>query len=161
MRKLILILLLFPFIFAGTWDHRIVKTKPNGNVIVEFTRSPSGDVRVVTFSHFIGDGSDQIARKKWNLEVKWSTLNNFDIGEDSHEILVKLITAIRNNPTLKVQQAVTWYDTNYPNSVYDGTKLLLKMQNYLGRELGFEPTWDQFVTYVIDNKFAEVDSYVP
>ena len=161
MRKLILILLLFPFIFAGTWDHRIVKTKPNGNVIVEFTRSPTGDVVNVTFSRVVGDGTEQLARKKWNLEAAWSTLNNFDIGEDSHEILVKLITAIRNNPTLKVQQAVTWYDTNYPNSVYNGTKLLLKMQNYLGRELGFEPTWDQFVTYVIDNKFAEVDSYVP
>ena len=160
MRKLILILLLFPFIFAGTWSHRVVKTKPNGNVIVEFTRD-TGEVVNVTFSRVIGDGTEQLARKKWNLEAIWSTLNNFDIGEDSHEILIKLITAIRNNPTLKAQQAVTWYDTNYPNAVYDGTKLLLKMQNYLGRELGFEPTWDQFKTYVINTKFAEVDSYEP
>ena len=71
---LLLIFSLSPCFAAGTWDHRIVKVKPNGNVIVEFTRD-TGEVVNVTFSRVIGDGSEQLARKKWNLEVGWSMLN--------------------------------------------------------------------------------------
>jgi len=164
MKNLILILLLFPFIFAGTWSHRVVKTKPSGNVIVEFTRSPTGEVVNVTFSRVVGDGTEQLERKKWNLEVNWSALNNFDMGNDggqAKEILWLLVKAIRNNPSLTITQATTWYDTNYPDGLYNGVQLLLKFRTWIENEFGVEPTWDQFKTYVIDNKFAEVDSYVP
>ena len=164
MRKLILILALFPFIFAGTWSHRVVKTKPNGNVIVEFTRSPTGEVVNVTFSRVIGDGTEQLARKKWNLEVKWSALNNFDMGNDggqAREILWLLVKAIRNNPDLTLNNAVKWYDQNYPEGLYSGIQLLRKFRQWIENEFGVEPTWDQFKTYVINTKFAEVDSYVP
>jgi len=164
MRKLILILALFPFIFAGTWSHRVVKTKPNGNVIVEFTRSPTGDIVNVTFSRVIGDGTEQLARKKWNLEVNWSALNNFDMGNDggqAKEILWLLVKAIRNNPGLTLAQATGWYDTNYPDGLYNGIQLLKKFRNWIESEFGVEPDWDQFKTYVINTKFAEVDSYVP
>jgi len=163
MRKLILILLLFPFIFAGTWSHRVVKTKPNGNVIVEFTRD-TGEVVNVTFSRVIGNGTEQLARKKWNLEVNWSALNNFDMGNDggqAKEILWLLVKAIRNNPNLTIQQATGWYDTNYPDGLYDGIQLLRKFRQWIESEFGVEPDWDQFKTYVINTKFAEVDSYVP
>jgi len=164
MKNLILILLLFPFIFAGTWSHRVVKTKPSGNVIVEFTRSPTGEVVNVTFSRVVGDGTEQLERKKWNLEVNWSALNNFDMGNDggqAKEILWLLVKAIRNNPSLTITQATTWYDTNYPDGLYNGVQLLLKFRTWIENEFGVEPTWDQFKTYVIDNKFAEVDAYVP
>ena len=164
MRKLILILLLFPFIFAGTWDHRIVKTKPNGNVIVEFTRSPTGDVNNTTFSRIIGNGSEQLARKKWNLEANWSALNNFDMGNDggqAREILWLLVKAIRNNPNLTIEQATGWYDSNYPEGLYSGIQLLKKFRTWIESEFGAEPTWDQFKTYVINNIFGEVDTYVP
>ena len=102
------ILLVPSLLYAGTWSHRVVKTKTNGNVIVEFTRSPTGDIRCVTFSHIIGDGSAQLNLKKWNLEANWSALNNFDMGNDggqAREILWKLVTAIRNNPSLSITQA--------------------------------------------------------
>ena len=164
MKKLFLMLLIFPFIFAGTWSHRVVKTKHDGGVIVEFTRSPTGDVVNVTFSRIIGDGSAQLNLKKWNLEARWSVLNDFDLGDEggeSKEVLWKLVKAIRNNPALTTTQATSWYDTNYPDGLYNGTQLLLRMRRWIERETGYVPTWDQFKTYVINNKFGEVDSYVP
>jgi len=160
-----LICLLIPsFVYSGTWSHRVVKTKTDGSVIVEFTRSPTGDVDNTTFSRIIGNGSEQLARKKWNLEVNWSALNNFDMGNDggqAREILWLLVKAIRNNPNLTLAQATGWYDTNYPDGLYNGIQLLRKFRTWIENEFGVEPTWDQFKTYVIDNKFAEVDSYVP
>jgi len=160
-----LICLLIPSLaFGGTWSHRVVKTKTDGSVIVEFTRSPTGDVNNTTFSRIIGDGSEQLARKKWNLEARWSQLNNFDMGNDggqAREILWLLVKAIRNNPGLTIEQATTWYDTNYPDGLYNGIQLLRKFRQWIEHEFGVEPTWDQFKTYVINTKFAEVDSYVP
>ena len=110
-----LICLLIPsFASGGTWDHRIVKVKYDIHVngmysgIVEFIRSPSGDVRNVTFTDFLGADIDaRIARKKWNLEANWSVLNNFDMGNDggqAKEILWILVTSIRNNPSLTITQ---------------------------------------------------------
>jgi len=164
MAKYLIIFLLIPFIWCGTWSHRVVKTKADGSVIVAFTRSPTGDVRDVTFSRIIGDGSEQLARKKWNLEAKWSQLNNFDMGNDggqAKEILWLLVKAIRNNPNLTLAQATGWYDTNYPDGLYNGIQLLRKFRQWIENEFGVEPDWDQFKTYVINTKFAEVDSYVP
>ena len=149
--------------YAGTWSVRIVKLVGDG-AMVEFTRNPTGDVVVVTFSTIIGDGTEQINRKKWNLEAAWSKLNNFDLGDEggeSSEILWTLVTAIRNNPNLTITQAVNWYDTNYPNSLYRGIQLLKKMREWIEDEYGSEPDWDQFKTYVINNTFQQVDSYVP
>ena len=91
-------------------------------------------------------------------------LNNFDMGNDggqAKEILWILVTSIRNNPGLTIEQATTWYDTNYPDGLYNGVQLLLKFRTWIENEFGVTPTWDQFKTYVINNKFAEVDVYVP
>jgi hypothetical protein len=156
------ILFLTSAAWAGTWSHRIVKTLNDGSVIVEFTRSPSGDVRVVHFSRVIGDGTGQLNRKKWNLEADWSALNNFDMGNDggqAREILWLLVKAIRNNPNLTIEQAITWYDTNYPDGLYSGVQLLTKFRSWIADQYGVEPTWDQCKVYVINNIFGEVDSY--
>jgi len=166
-RRLILMccfILVPSLLFAGTWSHRIVKTKNDGAVIVEFTRSPTNEIRCVTFSRIIGNGLEQLNRKKWNLEVNWSDLNRFDLGDEggeSKEILWKLVKAIRNNPSLTITQATSWYDTNYPDGLYNGTQLLLRMRRWLTNEIGFQPTWDQFKTYVQNHTFGEVDIYVP
>ena len=161
-RMTVLLILLLPMsaFAAGTWDHRIVKIKPNGNMIVEFTRN-TGEVMNVTFSRVIGDGSEQLARKKWNLEVGWSMLNRFDLGENSKDILIMLIKAVRNNPGLTVTQATTWYDTNYPDAPWKGIQLLKRMQAKIEEETGVVCTWDQFKTYVINHLFEGVDNYVP
>ena len=165
MRKLILILALFPFIFAGTWDHEIIKTKRDNSTIVKFTRN-TGESRDCTFANppEVEPLIDRIARKKWNLEVNWSALNNFDMGNDggqAKEILWLLVKAIRNNPNLTLAQATGWYDTNYPDGLYNGIQLLRKFRQWIEHEFGVEPDWDQFKTYVINTKFAEVDSYEP
>jgi hypothetical protein len=165
MIKLIVInlILLFPvFVFAaGTWNHRQVKTLNDGSVLVEFTRQTTGEVRITHFSRVIGDGSDQLNRKKWNLEVAWSLLNSFDLGENSKEILIKLIKTIRNNPNLTVNQVTTWYDTNYSDAMWKGTELLKRMQAKVEEETGVTVTWVQFKTYVINYIFEGVDNYVP
>ena len=162
-RMVVLLIFLFPMsVFAaGTWSHRIVKIKPNGNVIVAFTRDITNETIDVTFSRVIGDGSEQLARKKWNLEIGWSRLNQFDLGENSKEILIKLIKAIRTIPALTVTQATTWYDTNYPDAMWKGTELLKRMQAKIEEETGVVCTWDQFKTYVINHLFEGVDNYVP
>ena len=112
----------------------------------------------------MGDGTEQLARKKWNLEASWSQLNNFDLGGDggeAREVLWTLVAAIRNNPALTIGQATTWYDNNYPDGLYSGVQLLKKFRNWIEDEYGVEPTWDQFKTYVINNTFKGVDNYVP
>jgi hypothetical protein len=96
-------------------------------------------------------------RKTANLNLKRSPLNQFDLGEDSKEILLLLIQAIRANPNLTVAQAINWYDTNYPNALYRGTQLLLKMREWIESEFGATPTWAQFKTYVINNLFVGLD----
>lgn len=146
---------------AGTWNHRQVKALNDGSILVEFTRQTTGEVRVTHFSRVIGDGSDQLNLKKWNLEVAWSVLNGFDLGENSREILVKLIKAVRNTPALTITQATTWYDTNYPDAMWKGTELLKRMQTKLEEETGSTVTWAQFKTYVINHIFEGVDNYVP
>jgi len=142
----------------------VVKTKPNGSVIVEFTRDPTGEIRNVTFSRIIGDGSEQLARKKWNLEVAYSQLMTFcaDKGFDEcDEIVVKLIKAVRQTPGLTVNQATTWYDANYPDSPWKGIKLLEALQRKVEEQTGVTVTWAQFKTYVINNIFEGIDEYTP
>lgn len=169
MKQLIMAILFFIGIltgiaYSGTWTHRVAKTMADGSVIVEFARSPTSDIINVTFLRVIGNGSSQVDRKKWNLEARWSDLNRFDMGEDGGQakrILWLLVKSIRNNPGLTITQATNWYDTNYPDGLYNGIQLLKKFRNFIENEYGVEPTWDQFKTYVINNKFREVDTYVP
>jgi hypothetical protein len=146
----------------ATWTHeikRIAGTSRGYDVTVEFTRDGTGDIRTCTF-HF--DHYDQVAnvgparfaKKKNRYELRWSVLNDFDLGDEggeSKELLRTLIVAIRNNPDLTVAQAVTWYDNNYPNALYRGEQLFQKMREWLENEIGYTPTWDQFKTYVINN----------
>jgi len=149
---------------AGTWQHRVVKTKPNGTWIVAFTRDTTGEVRDVHFSRKIDDGSDQLNRKKWNLEVAYSQLMSFcqDKGFDEcDEILVKLIKAIRQNPNLTVAQATTWYDANYPDSPWKGLSLLNALQRKVEQQTGQTVSWTQFKTYVQNNIFEGIDEYTP
>lgn len=165
MKHLILILLI-PFIFAGTWSETFIKTKFNGDTIYNFTRNPTGESIDVTFSNPPGVEliASRIARKKWNLEVDWSVLNRFDLGDEdgeSKEVLWILVTSIRNNPSLTLTQATNWYNANYPNGLYNGTQLLLRMRRWIERETGYMPTWNQFKIYVQTHTFSEVDIYVP
>jgi hypothetical protein len=151
----------------ATWSHEIKRqtTVRNGfDVLVVFVRSGTGDVRQTTF-HFdteaqiTSEGPARLANKKTRLELRWSALNNFDLGDggEAKEIMIKLIKAIRNNPNLTIAQVTSWYDTNYPEGLYNGLQLILKIQKWLTKELGFEPTWDQFKTYVTNNVFEGVD----
>ena len=161
MKKALFILLLVPSLCfgAGTWNHRIVKQYADGSVRVEFTRQGTGEVTVVHFSRVIGDGTEQLVRKKFNLELRYSALNRWGLGEDSREILIKLIKAIRTNPDLTLQQCVTWYDNNYPDALFKGDKLISRAVTFLENELGFVPTWEQFKTYVTNHYFEGVDEY--
>jgi hypothetical protein len=133
-------------------------------VTVHFKHTASGQESTHTFwsdSPFSAGSLQTVTdRKVSKLNLKRSPLNNFDLGDDggeSKEILEKLIVAIRNNPGLTVTQATTWYDTNYPNALYRGSQLLLKMREWIEDEFGATPTWAQFKTYVIDNLFVGID----
>lgn len=150
-----------------SWTHEEklrVPTRGGWDVTVEFIRDGTGDKRICTF-FFLSENSISISgparmvQKKYNYEISWSALNNFDWGDDgvAKEVLIKLIKAIRNNPNLTIQQSITWFNNNYPDSLYDGAQLLKKMRTWLIEELGFEPTWNQFKTYVINNIFESVD----
>jgi len=153
----------------ATWTHEITRQdnaiQGGIDVTVQFERDGTGDKRTCTF-HFNDEaqitieGPTRLANKKNRLELGWSVLNQFDLGDEggeSREILWKLVTAVRANPDLTLAFAIKWYDANYPDGLYNGTQLLLKMCQWLTKEVGFEPTWDQFKTYVINNVFEGVD----
>lgn len=153
----------------ATWIHNQTRQENaiqgGFDVTVEFERSGTGCKRTCTF-HFDSEaqitsqGPTRVANKKARYELGWSELNRFDLGDEggeAKEILIKLIQAIRNNNDLTVTQATTWYDTNYPDALYRGSQLLLRMRQWITKEVGYEPTWDQFKTYVINNIFEGVD----
>ena len=153
----------------ATWTHeekRRFQPRHGGwDVMVEFTRDGTGDKRSCTF-HFNTEaqittsGPARLAAKKARYELGWSALNRFDLGDEggeSKEIMIKLILAIRNNPDLTIEQATTWYDNNYPEGIFNGLQLIKKMQQWLTNEVGFEPTWTQFKTYVQNNIFEGTD----
>ena len=151
---------------AGTWQWTELNWSQENNggwrVRVDFTRDTTGEISSHTFAftneaEITAEGAARFAKKISHLELRWSILNNMDFGDESVTVLRKLIVAVRNNPNLQANQAVTWYNTNYPDAVWDGAKLLLKFQKYLTKELGFEPTWDQFKTYVINHVFGGID----
>ena len=151
----------------ATWTHeekRRVQTKRGWDVTYEFVRDITGDVKTCTF-YFVSEDSitnsspARMTQKKNRYELRWSALNKFDFGDDgvAKQVLIKLLTAIKNNNNLTVQQSITWFNNNYPDSLYNGGQLMLKMRTYLTKELGFTPTWNQFKTYVIANIFEGVD----
>ena len=94
---LMLVLLPSHTFAAGTWSHREVK-HTSKIWIVEFTRDGTGEKRVAHFSMKSGDGSEQITRKKNNLELRWSCLNRFDIGEGSKEFLIAAMLSWNDRP---------------------------------------------------------------
>ena len=138
------------------------QTKPWG---IEVTVAFSEDGKVLRNTTFRFDSTDQITaeltsrcdQKVSKIELKKSALNYFDLGENSRDVLEKLIVAVRANPDLTVVQSTGWYDTNYPDALFNGVELLKRFRTHLTQELGFEPTWDQFKSYVINNKFMGVD----
>ena len=153
----------------ATWTHNITRQdnaiQGGIDVTVQFERDGTGDKRTCTF-HFndeaqlTSEGPARLVKKKARLELGWSVLNQFDLGDEggeSKEILWKLVTAVRANPGLTLAFAIKWYDTNYPDALFRGTQLLLKMRQWITKEFGVEPTWDQFKTYVINNVFEGVD----
>lgn len=131
------------------------------DVIISFQRT-TGEV-VVAFLTFEDDddetanGSDRYDAYAAKLELGYSILNYFDLGEGSLGILREGIVSIRNNPNVTFEQAQTWYDNNYPDAVWKSDKFFDKARDFLKHELGYVPTWDQFKTYVINNKFEVID----
>jgi len=149
---------------AITYQEIKRETKPWG---IEVLMSFSNEGKLVRTTNFRFKDTAEItaelagrcAKKIFNIQCKASALNGLELGEDSGEILVKLIKAIRSNPDLTITQATGWFDANYTESLFSGIQLLKRFRTYLTKELGFEPTWDQFKTYVINNKFARLDNY--
>ena len=150
----------------ATWSHNIVKqeSKPWGiEVTVEFTRSGTGEVRRKTFrfdsqAQIDAEGASRLAHSKTKLELKYSILNDWnEWGEDTAEILRAGILAIRASPGVTKAQAVSWYDTNFPDAPWKGDKFFDKAKAFLRNELGYVPTWEQFKTYVINNQFTRID----
>lgn len=150
---------------AGTWQwQEIRRDLKHGQYFVrmKFVRDNSGEISSHIFSF---DSEDQITtegpvrfqKKADRLELKWSALNRLDFGENSKEILIEIIKAIRNSPTVTFEQAKTWYDNNFPDAVWKSEKFIDMARKWLQHQLGYVPTWDQFKTYVINNVFQEVD----
>lgn len=63
-----------------------------------------------------------------------------------------IVTQIRAAPAVTLAQAQAYVDTNYPESVIKFDKLYAFYLNLLNLS-----TWDEFKTFVINHKFAEVD----
>ena len=68
-------------------------------------------------------------------------------------IKTEIITQIRAHPTVTIDQARTYLNTNYPDSVIDFDQLYEFYLDLLGLA-----NWDEFKTFVIDHKFEGVDT---
>ena len=149
---------------AITYQETKREIKPWGiEVTIQFSEDDK-TIRTTTFrfdseAQITAELAARIDRKIFRINVGKSILNRLDLGDESCEILDKLITTVRSNPTLTITQATTWYDNNYAESLFSGIQLLKRFRTHLTDELGFEPTWDQFKTYVINNKFERLDNY--
>jgi hypothetical protein len=169
MKKILLILMatiLLPGIcFAGTWSHELIKTKerPWGlEALVKFERSPTGEktFSILCFkdqAQLIAEGLARVANIKEKLELNYSPLNDFDLGENSRQIMKSIIIWIRNNPDATFAQAVAAYDIAYPDAIWKGSAFFIKAQEWIASATGLTVTWDQFKTYVINNIFAGID----
>jgi len=131
-------------------------------VTMKFTRNGTGETSMHNFKfaderEIENEGSARFQQKADNLERSYSILNQFDIGEDSKEILIECIKAIKANPNVTFDQAKNWYDNNYPDAVWKSEKIIQRMRQWLQQEIGYIPTWDQFKNYVINHIFEGVD----
>ncbi len=104
------------------------------------------------------DAFATLAKTRVQQELDYSA-NELNLRQDQQRaleyldnILRDIIVNIRATPTVTLVQAENYVDTNYPDSIVDFTKLY---QFYLAL-LGLS-SWDEFTTFVIDNKFREVD----
>ena len=150
--------------FAATWEYQVLRTfqQPWGlEALIEFTSS-LGETRTVMYrfdnlAQLQAEGSARAANKIAGFEKARSLLNQFDLGENSHDILSALIKYIRNNPNVTLNQILSIYDNQYPEAIWKGEKIIDRAKEFLRDELGFVPTWDQFKTYVINTQFEEID----
>lgn len=170
MKKISIILtaiVLFPMnaYSAGSWSHSVLKTNDTAfgyEVLYRFSRSPSGDIvhkilRFADASEYSSQGEARATAIDSKLEISFSPLNRFDIGENSNEIMKGLIVWIRNNPEATTGEAEVAYNTNSPNALWKADQFLNRAQTWVEEETGETYTWTQFKTYVIDSYFEGID----
>lgn len=149
---------------TGTWSHELIRTRerPWGlEALVKFERSPTGEAtyRILVFkdmAQLIAEGQTRAENIEWKLELNYSPLNDFDLGENSRQIMRDLIIWIRNHPDATINQAVAAYDAAYPDAIWKGPSFFIEARDWIESN-GQEVTWTQFKTYVINNVFAGVD----
>lgn len=150
---------------AGTWSHELIRTKERPwcfEALIKFERSPTDEItaRVLCFkdsADMISNGPERVANIKIKLELNYSPLNDFDLGENSREIMRSLIVWIRNNPDATIQEAVAAYDAAYPDALWKGSEFFNRTQEWIELNTGQVINWLTFKNYVINNIFAGVD----
>jgi hypothetical protein len=171
MKKMIFVMLFLIYSFpvfsqTGTWSHQLIKTKerPWGlEALVKFERSPTGEIthRILVFEdqdELAEEGQTRVAIIKQKLELHYSPLNEFNLGENSRRIMKDLILWVRNHPDATFNEAVAAYDNAYPDAIWKGASFFYEAQDWIEKNNGGQAvTWSQFKTYVINNVFAGVD----
>ena len=136
----------------GGWD-----------ITAEFLDGETGETRQKTmyFPRENPSPASVIARFDYcseRIAYKVNPLNSLDIeGIDSRELIEKLVTYIRANPTVSFSALTTVADTQFPDLPWKPEKILLRLQDYLQERLKKSFTFNQFKTYVIDHKISGVD----
>jgi len=169
MKKILLIsilLLFYPYLAsAGTWSFNQLRENmtPWGiEVLVQFIRSPTGEKvhRILRFDdcqQVMEEGVSRATAIALRLELNYSPLNDFDLGEDSRQIMKTLILWIRNNPDATFAQAVNAYDAAYPEALWKGDQFFIRAQEWIENTTGIHVNWSQFKTYVVNNIFRGID----
>ena len=135
-------LLFCPMAIEATWSHEVLRIQnfPTGwEVFVKFERDPGGDKKYCTFvfkeyEDIASQGPTRLALKKARLELSYSDLNRFDIGEDSKEILITLIKQIRNNPDITIEQVKTLYDQYYPDALWKADQFFNRARKWIAEQ---------------------------
>lgn len=150
---------------AASWSHELLRTKtrPWGlEALIKFERSPTGEktFRILVFENkaqLVSDGPGRVAKIKERLELNYSPLNDFDLGENSRQIMKTLIIWIRNHPDATFGEAVDAYDGAYPDAIWKGSSFFYEAQDWLAEATGQTVAWNGFKLYVINNIFAGID----
>jgi len=149
-----------------SWSHEEIKRKEHRGswfVLVKFTRHTGEEAytrfRFDSEAQITAEGLARVNAKKTKLELKWSPLNDFDLGPDidGRRIMKEMIIAIRQSPNATLAQFETWYDNNFPDAPWKAFHFIDKTREWLTKAFGVKPSWNQFKTYVINNVFAGVD----
>jgi hypothetical protein len=153
---------------AFNWAWREVKREEENDgrwsLLVEFTRI-TGEVSNTTFmfasnQQINDEGNERCHLKAWNKEASYSPLNQFDIGEDSVELLKMLINFVRDYPlTSSLENTADLMDTQYPDSLFRSERLIMRMRLALEDTYGYIPTWEEWKAYVQANIFELIDEY--